>query len=323
MIIKPFETNKLNSINYNLILLYGKNEGLKKDIIDKLAKSDQKILSYEESEILDKDNFLESVLNKSLFDEKKIILIKRSTDKILKIIEKIHSINLDDKIIVVSDVLEKKSKLRTFFEKDNKLICIPVYADNDQTLSKLAYDFFKEKKISISPSIINQIVNKANANREVLINEMKKLENFVAKNKKITSENLDKLINLTENYDISELVNNCLAKNKKKIINILNENNFSNEDSIIISRTFLNKSKRILKLSLEYDKNKNIDLTISNAKPPIFWKEKNITKIQMQKWKPESIKLLIYKLNEIELKIKKSLNNSLNLITDVILEQSS
>ena len=323
MIIKPFETNKLNTINYNLILLYGKNEGLKKDIIDKLAKSDQKILSYEESEILDKDNFLESVLNKSLFDEKKIILIKRSTDKILKIIEKIHSINLDDKIIVVSDVLEKKSKLRTFFEKDNKLICIPVYADNDQTLSKLAFDFFKEKKISISPSIINQIVNKANANREVLINEMKKLENFVAKNKKITSENLDKLINLTENYDISELVNNCLAKNKKKIINILNENNFSNEDSIIISRTFLNKSKRILKLSLEYDKNKNIDLTISNAKPPIFWKEKNITKIQMQKWKPESIKLLIYKLSEIELKIKKSLNNSLYLITDFILEQSS
>ena len=323
MIIKSFEINKLNSINYNLILLYGKNEGLKKDIIDKLAKSDQNILSYEESEILDKDNFLESILNKSLFDEKKIILIKRSTDKILKIIEKIHSINLDDKIIVVSDVLEKKSKLRTFFEKDNKLICIPVYADNDQTLSKLAFDFFKEKKISISPSIINQIVNKANANREVLINEMKKLENFVAKNKKITSENLDKLINLTENYDISELVNNCLAKNKKKIINILNENNFSNEDSIIISRTFLNKSKRILKLSLEYDKNKNIDLTISNAKPPIFWKEKNIIKIQMQKWKPENIKLLIYKLNEIELKIKKSFNNSLNLITDFILEQSS
>ena len=323
MIIKSFEINKININKHLFILLYGKNEGLKKEIINKLAKSDQKILSYEESEILDKDNFLESVLNKSLFDEKKIILIKRSTDKILKIIEKIHSINLDDKIIVVSDVLEKKSKLRTFFEKDNKLICIPVYADNDQTLSKLAFDFFKEKKISISPSIINQIVNKANANREVLINEMKKLENFVAKNKKITSENLDKLINLTENYDISELVNNCLAKNKKKIINILNENNFSNEDSIIISRTFLNKSKRILKLSLEYDKNKNIDLTISNAKPPIFWKEKDITKIQIQKWKPESIKLLIYKLNEIELKIKKSLNNSLNLITDFILEQSS
>ena len=152
---------------------------------------------------------------------------------------------------------------------------------------------------------------------------MKKLENFVAKNEKITSENLNKLINLNENYDISALVDNCLAKNKKKIINILNENNFSNEDSIIISRTFLNKSKKILKLSLEYDKNKNIDLTISNAKPPIFWKEKNITKIQVQKWKPASIKLLIYKLSEIELKIKKSLNNSLYLITDFILEQSS
>ena len=89
MIIKSFEINKLSSINYNLILLYGKNEGIKKEIINKLAKNEQKILSYEESEILDKDNFLESILNKSLFDERKIILIKRSTDKILKIIENI------------------------------------------------------------------------------------------------------------------------------------------------------------------------------------------------------------------------------------------
>ena len=127
-------------------MLYGKNEGIKKEIINKLAKNEQKILSYEESEILDKDNFLESILNKSLFDERKIILIKRSTDKILKIIEKIYAINLDDKIIIMSDILEKKSKLRTFFEKDKKLICIPVYADNDQTLSKLAFDFLKKKK---------------------------------------------------------------------------------------------------------------------------------------------------------------------------------
>ena len=323
MIIKSFEISKLNSINYNLILLYGKNEGLKKEIINKLSKNNQEILSYEESEILDKENFLDGVLNKSLFGESKIIIIKRSTDKVLKIVEKIYNKNLDDKIIIMSEILEKKSKLRTFFEKDNKLICIPVYSDDDQTLSKLAFNFFREKKISISPSIINQIINKSNANREILINEMKKLENFVAKNKKITPENLNKLVNLSENYDIAELVDSCLAKNKKKIINILNENNFSNEDSIVISRTFLNKSKKILKLSLEYDKNKNIDVTISNAKPPIFWKEKNITKIQIQKWNPESIRLLIYKLSEIELKIKKNLNNSLNLITDFILEQSS
>ena len=134
---------------------------------------------------------------------------------------------------------------------------------------------------------------------------------------------LTKLINLTENYSISELIDSCLCKNQKKTINILNENNFSPEDCILIIRIFLNKSKKILKLSNEFKKNKNMDLTISSAKPPIFWKDKEITKEQVSKWKPGSLKNLIYKINDIELLVKNNLSNSLNLITDFLLEQSS
>ena len=103
----------------------------------------------------------------------------------------------------------------------------------------------------------------------------------------------------------------------------MNENNFNSEDCILITRTFLNKSKRILKLTQEFRTNKNIDIVISSAKPPIFWKDKEITKQQIYKWKPKDLKNLIYKTNEIELHIKKNLNNSLNLITDFILEQCS
>ena len=114
-----------------------------------------------------------------------------------------------------------------------------------------------------------------------------------------------------------------MAKNKKKIINIFNENNFSDDDCILIVRTFLNKSKKILKLSSEFETNKNIDLTISSAKPPIFWKDKEITKQQIYKWTPKNTKKLIYKLSDVELLIKKNMNNSINLITDFILEQSS
>jgi DNA polymerase-3 subunit delta len=132
-----------------------------------------------------------------------------------------------------------------------------------------------------------------------------------------------KITNLIENHSVSELVDNCLAKNNKKIINILNENNFNNEDCILITRSLLNKSKRVLQLAKEFENNKNIELTISSAKPPIFWKDKEITKQQIKNWKPKSIKDLIYKLIDIELLIKKNLNNSLNLITDFILEQSS
>ena len=114
-----------------------------------------------------------------------------------------------------------------------------------------------------------------------------------------------------------------MAKNKKRILSILNENNFSNDDCIIITRSFIIKAKKLLTLSTSYETNKNIDLTISSAKPPIFWKEKEITKQQIYKWKPKNIKLLIYKLSEIELQIKKNINNSINLITDFILSQTS
>ena len=222
-----------------------------------------------------------------------------------------------------SDNLEKKSKLRSLFEKDKNLVCVPFYPDNDQTLSKLAYKFLSNKKISLSPSNINLIVNKCSGDREALTNELQKIEYFGKNGKKINSETISKLINLNENHSISELIDNCLAQNKKKIISILNENNFSNEDCIMIIRSFIIKAKKLLVLSKTYETNKNIDLTISSAKPPIFWKEKEITKQQIKKWKPKNIKNLIYALSETELKIKKNINNSINLITDFILLQSS
>ena len=141
--------------------------------------------------------------------------------------------------------------------------------------------------------------------------------------KKINSESISKLINLNENHSISELIDNCLAKNKKKTISILNENNFSNEDCIMIARSFIIKAKKLLVLSTKFEITKNIDLTISSAKPPIFWKEKEITKQQIYKWESKNIKQLIYALSEIELQIKKNMNNSINIITDFILLQSS
>ena len=324
MIIKSFEINKINLDSNNLFLLYGKNEGFKNEVTKNILKSRNNILYYEEKEILEnEDNFVENLLTKSLFDDEKIIIIKRATDKILKVLEEITEKNIKDiKIILDADVLEKKSKLRSFFEKDKKLVCVPFYPDNDQTISKLAYNFLNNKKISLSPSNINLIVSKCSGDREALVNELQKIEYFGKNGKKINNENISKLINLSENHSISELIDNCLAQNKKKIISILNENNFSNEDCIMIIRSFIMKAKKLLVLSKTFETNKNIDLTISSAKPPIFWKEKEITKQQIQKWKPKNIKNLIYALSETELQIKKNINNSINLITDFIISQS-
>ena len=325
MILKSYEINKINKNINHLILFHGKNEGLKNEALKLLINNKDNIFNYEEKEILDNENnFIETILSKSLFDPQKFIVIKRSTDKILKIIENLQQKNLEGTTIILnSEILEKKSKLRSFFEKNKKLVCVPFYPDNDQTLSKLAYNFLREKKISISSSNINLIVNKCSGDRETLINELQKIELFSKNGKQINSNSISKLINLSENHSISELIDNCLAQNKRKIISILNENNFSNEDCIMIVRSFLIKSKKLLALSKAFETNKNIDLTISSAKPPIFWKEKEITKQQVLKWNSKNIKQLIYSLSETELQIKKNINNSINLITDFILFQSS
>lgn len=322
MIIKNYEINKNYFKKNKFLLFYGKNEGLKKETITKIIQSKNEISYYDEKEILDNQNsFLESLSSKSLFENEKIIIIKRATDKILKIIEELDEKKNEDLILIInSENLEKKSKLRNFFEKHKEYICSAFYPDNDQTLSRLASLFFKEKKISISSSNINLITKRVIGDRELLLNELKKIELFAKNRKKITTEDIAKLTNLAENHNISELVDNCLAKNKRKIEEILNENIFTNEDCILITKIFLNKSKKILKLSETFQQNKNIELTISGAKPAIFWKDKEITKQQLYKWHPEDVKILIYKLSEIELLIKKNLNNSINLILNFILE---
>ena len=325
MIIKSFETQKINLDSNKFILFHGDNEGLKSEKIKELIKNRNGISKYEEKEILDnQNNFIESILSGSLFENEKVIIIKRATDKIIKIIEELSAKNIEHLMIIISsESLNKKSKLRSFFEKEKKYVCVAFYPDNEQTLTKLAYNFLREKNVPTSSADINIITNKCNGDREALLNELKKIEYFSKNGKKITSENISKIINLRENHSISELIDYCLAKNKKKIISILNENNFSNDDCIMITRSFLIKAKKLLSLSITFENNKNIDLTISSAKPPIFWKEKEITKQQIYKWKSKNIKKLIYELSETELQIKKNINNSINLITDFILSQTS
>ncbi len=325
MILKSYETKKINLDKNKFLLFYGKNDGLKNETIEDLIKNESSISYYEEKEILENSKiFLESIISKSLFENEKIVIIKRASEKFFKIIEEISSKNIKDLILILNaDNLDKKSKLRSFYEKSKEYICVAFYPDNDQTLLKLAYNYLTEKKVSVSPSNVNLIVNKCNGNRENLMNELKKIENYNFSGKKINSEIIKKLINSDENISISELVDNCLAKNQRKTIYILNENSFSSDDCIVIVRTFLNKSKRIYALSKEFKFNRNIEQTISSAKPPIFWKDKEITKLQINKWTPENIRYLIYKLSELELLIKKNINNSINLVTDFILNEAS
>jgi len=324
MILKTFELSKIKDETI-FYLLYGKNDGLKSECIDKiLNKNNGKVYNYDEKQIKDEiETFYENILSGSLFEDSKIIIINRATDKIYEIIQDLIDRDIHNiKIIINAGLLETRSKIRSLFEKQKDLICIPTYPDNHETLSKLAINFFKDEKISISQQNINLVIEKCNGDRSYLKNELSKIKNYASGKKKISSEEILKLVNLSENFAVSELIDNCLAKNKNKITNILNENNYSTEDCIIILRTFLSKAKRILKLAIEFEKNKDISKTINSAKPPIFWKEKDIVRIQLNKWKPKKIKELINGINNIELETKKNNNNSILILTNFILEKS-
>ena len=325
MILKTYELAKITDQS-NFYLLYGKNEGLKNECIKKiLARNNIKVFNYDEKQIKDEvEAFYENILSKSLFESDKTVIINRASDKIHEIIRDLINRNIVNvKIIINAGLLETKSKLRSLFEKDRNLICIPTYPDTNETLSKLSSVFFNKEKILISQQNINLIVEKCNGDRRNLYNELDKIKSYAINKKKISSSEILKIINLSENYGLSELIDNCLAKNKNKIINILNENNYNADDCIIILRTFLSKAKRMLKLAVKFEQNNDINKTINSAKPPIFWKDKEIVKIQLNKWKSNKIENLINNLNDLELKIKKNQNNSLLIITDFILEKST
>jgi len=326
MIIKNFELEKLKSTKVKKILIYGENEGYKNQIINNffIKKFSENFEKYEENQILNNyEDFFSSLLNKSFFEKDKLLIIYRASDKILKLVEEISSKNIDDVTLIInSGTLEKKSKLRKFFEKDINTICVPFYSDENKTLNSLAYNFLNDKKISLSQEMINIIVERSSGDRQNLYNELIKLENYQKKGQKITIEHILKISNLAQNYSVSELIDNCLSKNLKKTIKILNENNYSSDDCILILRSLLSKSKRLLKIKESINNNMTIDQAISYFKPPIFWKDKEFIKKQISSWTLENIQKLIYKINNIELMAKKNNNSSLFIVSDFVLEST-
>jgi len=179
---------------------------------------------------------------------------------------------------------------------------------------------FKEKKINISNEIINLIIERSKGNRINITNEIQKILSYTKSNNKINLEDVLKLTNLVENYSISELVDQNLVKNKKRTINILNENNLNSDENILIIRTFLNKLKRLKKIKIDLNQNKNIDQVLSSSRPLIFWKDKDIIKQQLNKYSLSDIKLLINKVNNLELIIKKNNQISDQILNNFILE---
>ena len=327
MIIKSFEYKKIILTQQKIHLLYGENQGHLSDFVDNIFKKKfvDNIYQYEEPEVLNNEEIIfNEIQNKSFFEIEKLIIINRATDKIKNLIERINEKTINDvNIVLVSGVLEKKSKLRSLFEKDKKLIIIAFYKETEQSLLNLAISFFKEKNINISRQLINLIIKRAMNDRGNLKNELSKIEAYSLSKKEINEECILKITNLSENYGISALIDNCLIQNQKKIKEIINENNFSAEESIQIIRTFLMKSKRLQILIKEISKDRNIDSVITEAKPPIFWKDKEMVRQQLTIWNKDKILDLIKRINSTELLIKKNSINSINILMDFIFKETT
>ena len=308
--------------NSSIILIYGNNEGLKEQIINDCFIKDFKgeILNYDEIDVLNnKEEFISNLLNRSLFEDNKAIIVSRATEKLIDtIIDIIEKNPPGIKIIIKTQNLEKKSEMRNLFEKEKNLICIPVYEDDTRILASIVQNFLKKNELKLSQEIINILIERSKGDRKNLNNELSKLKSLAISKKKIDLYDIQKLTNLAENYSVFELSDNYLAKNSKKVSNMLNENNYTSDDCILILRTILNKSKRLLKIKSEMDKTKNIDEVLSTFKPPIFWKEKEIVKKQAQSWSTKEIKKIIYKINDLEVITKKNSINSINFISDFV-----
>ena len=316
MIIKSYEVkkNKLNLFKYNFFLLYGENLGLKKDIrkfiksgIEK-KESNVEILFLYESEILDnEENFYNFIYSGSLFGNKKIITIYEATDKIIKKISDIYDKYPDNVFLIIfSEILEKKSKLRNFFETNKKTICIPCYLDNEKDLEIIAQSELKKNNIKLSQEVVNLLIEKSNSDRNNLRNEIEKIHSYSLNKKKLELDDIKSLINFSGNYKSDILINECLCGNIKQYKKIISELYFNTINQILLLRVLSNKIHRLIKIKTDKSKSSNVDNLINSIKPSIFWKERPLVKKQLSIWELNDLIKMVKEINNTELLCKKN-----------------
>ena len=320
MIIKSYEIKrKINDcLKHNLFLLYGENFGLKKDIKEyikktlKENKSDIEILSVYENEIFEnEENFYNLVYSGSLFSEKKIITIYEATDKI---VEKISSINSkypeNVYLIIFSEVLDKKSKLRNFFENHERTICVPCYLDSEKDLEIIAQSEFKKNNISISKEAINFLIESSNSDRNNLRNEIEKIKSYSLNKKKIELDEIKSLANFSGDYKSDNLINECLCGNVSQYKKVLSDLYTNAINQVFILRILSNKIRRLLNMKKMQDDYSNLDALLNATKPPIFWKEKPLIKKQLSIWSLNDLNTTLEEISNTELICKKNPNIS-------------
>ncbi len=325
MIIKSYEIKNFKSDRkkQNSFLLYGENVGLKKDIRNFIISNylgkehNEEIVSFYENEIIQNDEILYNLIySGSLFSSQKVITVYDATDKIIKNVEDIHEKYPDNIVLIfVSDILEKRSKLRSFFEKEEKTICVPCYLDNSKDLEIILNNELRKINLTISKESRNLLIEKSNSDRNNLRNEIKKIESYALNKKKVDIEEIRSLINFSGDYKSDTLINECLCGNILQFKKIVSEFYVNTINQIYLLRMLNNKIHRLLNIKAQENSSSNLDALINSSKPPIFWKDKPVVKQQLKIWNLDNLNKMINDINNTELLCKKNpqISNSIFL----------
>ncbi len=322
MLIKSYiAENNIEVLNKNLNLFYGENLGMKNDFRKKikLKFKDAEIIYFNQEEILKNNKIIiREINNISLFNKKKIFFIDQVNDKITDVTEEILEINKDRKIFLFAEILEKRSKLRSFFEKSKDVSIIPCYADNEITIKKIINERLKGFD-GLTRDNINLISENSKLDRTKLNNEIDKIITYF-QDKKIDERELEILLDLRINDDFNLLRDEALKGNIRNTNKLLSETMLEEEKNVYYLNLInmrLNRIKELKKLAV----NKNIEAAISDLKPPIFWKEKENFISQVKKWDTQKIRKVLQKTYDLEVKIKSnSLINKNSLMKKLIVD---
>ncbi len=314
MILKSFEIEKnIESISkFKFTLIYGENLGLKdklKSEIIKVFKNYEIVNIYQEDLNKNKDILINEFKNTSLFSNKKLIIVHQASDKFIKDIEALKNEKENTKIVMISELLDKKSKLRYLFEKDKELSIIPCYNDNDYTLQRIVKDELKNFK-NLTKEVIELILEISNKDRRKILDNIQKIKTYFEK-KIIQIEELEKLLNSDRNEIFENIRDAALSGDKEKLNKLLNNFTFSQDNTF----QYLNMINfRLVKLlELHNLGESNLDLAVNNIKPPIFWKERPIMLQHAKKWQKQALKEALLYIGHTEEMIKK--NSYLNSAT--------
>ncbi len=310
MILKSFEVEKNIEIllRYRIILIYGENIGLKESFKGKIISlfKDAEIVNlYNEDISKNKDIIIDEAKNISLFTKDKVIIFNQASDKVLSDIQYILDNEKQTKIILFADILEKKSKLRSFFEKEKTIALIPCYNDNEITLRRLVQSELKDYK-KLSSDVVTMVINYSNLDRKNIISNLEKIKIYFEK-KILSQDELETLLNTDRNELFENITDAALSGDKSRLNGLFDNFVFNKEETFM----YLNAiNQRLIKIKEIQDQNaihKDLEIALNKMRPPIFWKDKPTYLKLLKKWDKKRVLEAIIYLGKIEKEIK---NNS-------------